>query len=635
MAELESMNDKFSIKNILFYRAIPNYEIPIPTDGHKVYACTDCCDRFLFESSYERHVNRKSLKITYMCRHCNKTKVFLNRCNLLSHIRSHAFKTATINVSDLKVEPLPLSYFKIDTNSSVGVDVSSPSTSKETLAKAVCFDCKADFFSSGPIFKERAKHYMRLSEGVFTCPICLFAMPNECALKAHLRLHINHPPFYCPECGQHLSTRTIKYPYTHHCEGFKMMRATARMQCPVSNCNLLHPNDVSGHLNKEHVVKVFKCNACVVASYSNLTMMKHLKTHNVECKALIFYQCVLCPGRLVLPGQIEYHLKSHTMETNNFVSVYPCWNCGLTCNDIHSFLNHHIEKHCSTEAIRKLLESVISLFANSSSKRLYRVVKRCDRCLRNFTYKCKYDEIQVLPDECPYKCTMEQQTSDSSTKIPSPISIEKTIKCPCCTMIISEKWEDVKKHFSEYHNNQRCIDVKISLQRINLKQIETRSKKKRSRQLKKTIGSKQIQENNAKQIPVITSKENKYNCNMCGYVGKDKNSFEIHIIDHRDPYMAYQCMECAKCFVVKPSFSTHMLLEHNISDVDEYIAQKQCYNETALDKYHNNSEENMEPLRENQCRICRDQFDNSDDLEKHFRVHGMAFLMKNTANKSP
>ncbi|XP_013191185.1 zinc finger protein 592 [Amyelois transitella] len=638
MAELDQINDKFSVKNLLFYRAIPNYEIPIPIDGHKVYSCTDCCDRFVLESSYQRHINRKSLKITYMCRHCNNTKIFLNRCNLLSHIRSHAFKTATINVSDLKVEPLPMSYLtsiiSSSNTSNQATILSNPL--KEKSAKWVCFDCKSEYLSSGPIFKERAKHYMRLSNEVFTCPVCLFAMPNECGLKAHLRLHTNSPPFYCPECGQHLSTKTITYPYTHHCEGFKMMRATTRMQCPIANCKLLHPNDVNGHLKKEHVVKVFKCNACVVASYSNQTMIKHLKTHNVECKALIFYQCVLCPGRLVLPGQIDHHLKSH-VECNSFGNVYPCWTCGLTCNDIYSFLNHHIEKHCNTDAIKKMFESAASLFASSTSKRIYRVVKRCDRCLRSFTYKCKYDEIQVLPDECPFKCTLEPSTSGPTETIQSPILIEKKIKCPSCTMAISEDWEDIKHHFNEFHKNQRCIDIKIILKRLKSNQINTITKKKRNRKSRKSIGSKQDPAINTKDITTTspTSNRNQYDCLNCEYSGKDKKSFETHILQHRDPCMAYQCMECGKCFVVKPSFSTHILLEHNVTDVDKYIQQKQCYNENALDKYQHNSDAIIEPLRENQCRICRDQFDNLDDLDKHFRVHGMAFIFNKTSNKSP
>ncbi|CAH2242181.1 jg22893 [Pararge aegeria aegeria] len=107
------------------------------------------------------------------------------------------------------------------------------------------------------------------------------------------------------------------------------------------------------------------------------------------------------------------------------------------------------------------------------------------------------------------------------------------------------------------------------------------------------------------------------------------------MITHRDPCMAYQCLECGKSFVVKPSFSTHLLLEHGISDVQEYIDKKPCYNELALLKDQNVLNPPVdEPVKENQCRVCREQFETSNELEKHFRVHGMAFLLKNARKKS-
>lgn len=42
---MEILNDKLSIKNLLFTKNFPNYVIPVPVNGHKVYACTDCGDK--------------------------------------------------------------------------------------------------------------------------------------------------------------------------------------------------------------------------------------------------------------------------------------------------------------------------------------------------------------------------------------------------------------------------------------------------------------------------------------------------------------------------------------------------------------------------------------------------------------
>lgn len=42
----DMIEDKLTIKNILFTKALPNYTIPIPIDGHKIFPCTDCGDKY-------------------------------------------------------------------------------------------------------------------------------------------------------------------------------------------------------------------------------------------------------------------------------------------------------------------------------------------------------------------------------------------------------------------------------------------------------------------------------------------------------------------------------------------------------------------------------------------------------------
>ncbi|KAM3967914.1 LOW QUALITY PROTEIN: zinc finger protein 532 [Aphomia sociella] len=641
----ESMDDQYSIKNLLFYRAIPNHVIPVPTNGYKVYGCIDCGDRFIFQSSYEQHVHRKSVKITYTCRNCNQVRLFFNRCNLLSHIRSHTFKTATINVSDLKLEPLPPSHFRADTTNLSNRNNSPQSAQSEKTKKKAnysCFECKLAINTSGVMYKDRAKHYMQLTNQIYTCPVCLFAMPTLCGLKSHLRVHLKCPPYYCPECGIFLSTKAIHYPYNHDCEGFRMMRATARFKCPLPNCHIFHPNDFKEHMKKNHLRKVYKCQFCVVACFNEQTIIKHLKTHESESKALIFYQCEMCPGRLVLNNQMDNHLKSH-VNTN----IFPCWGCGATFKDIITLLNHHINDHNASEEIKNVYSSFHSSQKSEQNMRIYRVVKKCSRCKRSFTYKCKYNEIAVLPQECPYKCSLESINSpDKATS-----NIEAEIKCHMCENKVSENWGEIKKHYASHHKDHRCLDIKIVLSKLDQKELNTKKKmgkkisnvsmKKRSRKTRRNINTKiKILDENYTLASsghideVSVSDSTSYSCSKCEQVCENKLILESHMVSHRDPCMAYQCMECGQSFAVKPSFSTHLFVDHGIENVEEYIIQKQCYNENALVKSQSTNNEPTEPLRNNQCRICREQFDNSEDLEKHFRVHGMAFLLKNTTKNN-
>lgn len=48
----EVIEDKLTIKNILFTKALPNYIIPVAPDGHKIFPCTDCGDKYATNISF-------------------------------------------------------------------------------------------------------------------------------------------------------------------------------------------------------------------------------------------------------------------------------------------------------------------------------------------------------------------------------------------------------------------------------------------------------------------------------------------------------------------------------------------------------------------------------------------------------
>lgn len=576
------------------------------------------------------------------------------------------FKTATINVTDLKVEPVPLCFFKkhneiinrppttILKPPPPAVTVTSSSGNKVTeiqttlsLTRPFCFECKSNLTQTGIGYKDRATHFMQYTNEVYSCPVCLFALPSICALRTHLRLHLRCPPFYCPECGIEMTAKNINYPYHHDCEGFKMMRATARISCAPGKCRPYHPNDLKDHMIEHHMKKVYKCPLCVVACFNDKIMQRHLRTHKgiAAARALVFYQCELCPGKFVMQNHSDVFMKSHI--TN---SQYPCWPCGANFKDVAALLYHFKRKHNKHELIRNALTNVLSEYEMFSSKprKIYRVVKRCDQCQRDFTYKCKYEGIHNLPNECPFQCSSNMELHRLDVRVDKTNSSTK-ITCHLCKMIISQDWVEIKKHYAVMHKEHKCLDPKILLTKVNLEKYVSSNKvvsKPNTKTINKKISkkSKKIRRINPKKSFVdlvdVSFDSNtqfldtEYLCQICDGIFENKLELEKHMLFHKDPCMAYQCMECGQSFVVKPSFSKHLLLEHGIKDTENYITTKKCYNEKALMKYQKDIVASMEPLGENQCTICREQFENSEDLEKHFRVHGMAFLMKNTLNKT-
>lgn len=124
---------------------------------------------------------------------------------------------------------------------------------------------------------------------------------------------------------------------------------------------------------------------------------------------------------------------------------------------------------------------------------------------------------------------------------------------------------------------------------------------------------------------VISSKSSyankKFCCAVCKESFSDSGDFRTHISIHRLEENSYQCMECGECFVVRPSLEKHLLAFHKIKNTGKYIAENECCNPKKETVECEN-----EPVKENQCKVCKDQFDRATDLAKHFRIHGMAFL---------
>ncbi|XP_045771971.1 zinc finger protein 532-like [Maniola jurtina] len=633
------MTDRLTIKDIIFTKALPNYNIPVPTDGYKIFPCTDCGDKFLFESSYEYHINRKSLKISYFCRHCVKVTVFYNRCKLLAHIRSHAFKTATITVSDLQIEMLPLEHF----NLSILPAKNQISQQKKT----VCHECNKNINIYGVALKDRATHYMQYTNESHSCPICMFLLPTVCALEAHLRIHLNAPPFFCPECGMHLPNKVASYPFDHSCEGFKMMKSATRLLCKIDDCNeLFHPDDYSRHL-KTHLKKVYRCSFCLEIWYHNDSLTKCSLCKNGNLTSYV--HCPQCPNKLFAESLIERHLNSHCLRDKLNDQCYPCTTCNVAYAQMYNLLNHHVNTH-SAANLKTLLskffvKATTATKTQKSRKHVYhRVVKKCSKCLRSFTYRCLDEDIRKLPNDCPYKCISNTETQSRAQSDETNNDLE--IECFLCKRRISQNWDNIKVHYAQFHNNHKCIDIQVLVKKLDKKLLPKKSKN-RNFTCAKAIAKNKSKKNKLQMNKVALNAEKDESieiprdpnvCIICNHNCENSKNLESHMITHRDPSMAYQCLECGKCFVVKPSFSTHLLLEHSITNVQEYIDTKPCYNESALLKNRDDLNPPIEqPVKENQCRICREQFENSNDLEKHFRVHGMAFLMKNAHknNTSP
>lgn len=122
------------------------------------------------------------------------------------------------------------------------------------------------------------------------------------------------------------------------------------------------------------------------------------------------------------------------------------------------------------------------------------------------------------------------------------------------------------------------------------------------------------------QVMAVTDNSSGWLCCKCQFTTDSVEDFHNHVILHRTDPDDFQCLECGLCFVVQPSLEKHLLFQHQIKDIKEYIAKN-----NVCDRIKQESDK----TNENQCCVCYEIFDSKLRLDLHFRTHGMAFLSKN------
>lgn len=117
--------------------------------------------------------------------------------------------------------------------------------------------------------------------------------------------------------------------------------------------------------------------------------------------------------------------------------------------------------------------------------------------------------------------------------------------------------------------------------------------------------------------------EGNFKCKKCGQRCTDMSSLREHIAtNHRLKGRYLICLECGENFVVAPSLQMHLKAFHGIEDPTSYMSQNPSY---ALDA-NNDLEAEGRTTVANQCYVCMAVFEDKAAVDKHLRVHGMAFL---------
>jgi hypothetical protein len=192
----------------------------------------------------------------------------------------------------------------------------------------------------------------------------------------------------------------------------------------------------------------------------------------------------------------------------------------------------------------------------------------------------------------------------------------------------------------------------------------------------------------ASKLKPVKEENKTFNCGLCDFSSDSRDSFSTHIRIHKPvinrssnsiaggPAVNFneaaedcmQCKECGMCFASEPSWKKHLFLLHRIkrpqaSDYCEDLniglsssskaaasasASKADDDEYAFNDDPDGEEYEEEPSEEdltavameftprrNVCNVCRRAFTSELELRRHFRSHGMAFIMQQPPPSPP
>lgn len=523
---------------------------------------------------------------------------------------------------------------------------SYPNCVEHSYTDKICPECsQAKIHSMEAHFQGPAAPY----NDDFKCKICHLIASTSCSLQAHIRLHEKSRPYICPECAKGFSSWVA---LDNHMENtcFHLLKTT-RFKCPAKKCGKIFAQSFTfnTHFPVAHMKVRISCSDCVKMFDSEIEYETHLNEHPDKVNddmSMRIHECSVC----ILPvDDIKEHVKQHVHNKNNRIYVFICKYCRCYYRSKQTYALHMLK--CAKLLLNSQVKKEVQRIESHNDMKC-KVIKCCKPCNRLIEFHCTYKDIKRLIKICP-KCltplTFRRSSPDCELEFTTDPYIRinsenNNLVCILCNETL--RTFSFNKHPCQFKNPIVSLEtIKISSDMISNLDYDNvvieqspplsddSSKKKRKRfslcfpQKKRNSCEKSLEPPPAEPIHF----DGEYKCNYCDFKSEDRKVFHEHIQEHRDISTSYQCMECGECFVVKPSLLKHLQVFHLIEDVESYINDNECFDKEAvriLEEHMHMLPGECKEVGENQCRICRLIFSDNQELSKHFRTHGMAFLMK-------
>ncbi|KAF8782483.1 Zinc finger protein 227 like protein [Argiope bruennichi] len=355
--------------------------------------------------------------------------------------------------------------------------------------------------------------------------------------------------------------------------------------CGVCSVQFPSKESFDTHYEQNHLVEKLRCENCNKAFSSKFLFEKHSKKHNCKMKNKMA-SCDFGDLQISVGNKIIDRKRS-TVEKS-----FECGVCKKSFSSNSNLLNH-IQKHNGDKKYvchicqKKFMQNVYLKrhLRTHTGERPY----TCEECFRCFAKRAQLNiHSRIHTGEMPYSCD-----------------------------ICSKKF----RHVGSLKYHSFFVHTEAGrLQLLSCNVCGTRFKEKRAL-LRHELRHKTISNPSPSQInnspvdciqddikPACVSKEE-----LCRFQDNLKPQADIH-----PEHKPYVCHTCQQCFPNEKSFQEHS--DAHTNKVIPVISSSFSYDinsggENLQLDYHNRAEEKFI------CNICDEQFDNSDGLKIHFKIH--------------
>ena len=405
----------------------------------KHYNCTQCGDTFLNARSLQDHLNRRSLKLSFLCSHCKGLQVVHNLCQLKKHIRLHK-PPLGLNMDICKyvknLFSLPLSEaqftehpaLKVSAPNQTPVPISVTTTNqsdqpvKESSDSIINTDLSAVFSAlyhgSVPDFiwnrngNDPGTHAHQKDTSLDDSESCLM-------IRTQQRLQSAGVPYQCQVCKVWSSTND------HFTSDLDVVDIDSIEECKVCCAILPTPCMRVVHGTLHTSVGPSLCPECGII----LTGDRFLDQIHMEMRCLTGMRCYLFCCDKCGSGVTGTHLFAQHLQLAHG-TAYACDECGRKTKYFHNLQRHWKAKHPNVTYKESEKEKYLSF--------------QCTMCV------CSFPTMKLVID---HMCTAHKQNLLTKGKF--------VYKCPVglCDEMYSQK-RLLDSHLNQNHPLEKITAIR-------------------------------------------------------------------------------------------------------------------------------------------------------------------------------